>query len=274
MIKNKRIIVTGCAGSIGSELCRQLCKNNKIFGIDSNESGFFDIQQETGIYGRVGDIRDEKTVFDIFSDFKPQVVFHAAAYKHVPLMERYPIEAISTNIMGLWNVIKEAKNWECLEKFVFVSTDKVCSGNSIMGATKRLGEIIVKNQGKRFIVVRFANVLGSRGSIIPIWEKQINEGKNITITDKRMTRYMMSIEEAVSLVIMASEEGSGGEIFILDMGKPIKILDLAKEIIRKTGRNIPIDIIGIREGETLTEELMFEEEKKKAVKKGKYYIIK
>lgn len=274
MIIGKRIIITGVAGSIGSELARQLSKNNKVFGIDSNESGFFDIQQETKIFGRVGDIRDEKTVFDIFSDFKPQLVFHAAAYKHVPLMENYPIEAIQTNILGTWNVVKEAKNWECLEKFVFISTDKAVNSTSIMGASKRMGEIMVKNQGKGFIVVRFGNVLGSRGSLITIWEKQINEEKPITVTDSRMERYMMTIEEACSLVIGAAECGEGGEIFILDMGKPIKIMDLAIELVKNLGRDTPINETGIREGEVLEEKLMFDEEKKVAIKKGKYFIIK
>lgn len=274
MIKEKRILITGCAGSIGSELCRQLSKDNKIFGIDNNESGFFDIQQETGIFGRVGDIRDDKTCFDIFSDFKPQIVFHAAALKHVPLMEKYPIEAIQTNIIGTWNIIKEAKNWECLEKFVFISTDKAVSSSSIMGGTKRLGEIMVKNQGKGFVVVRFGNVLGSRGSLIPIWEKQINKGEAITITDLKMERYMMTIEDACGLVIGAAEDGKGGEIYILDMGKPIKILELAKELVKNLGRDTPIKEIGIRGGEILEEKLMFDEEKKVAIKKGNYYIIK
>ena len=274
MIKGKRIIITGVAGSIGSELARQLSKENKIFGIDISESGFFDIQQETGIFGRIGDIKDEKTCFDIFSDFKPQIVFHAAAYKHVPLMEKYPIEAIQTNILGTWNVIKEAKNWECLEKFVFISSDKAVQSNSIMGATKRMGEIMVKNQGNGFIVVRFGNVLGSRGSIIPIWEKQINNGEAITITHPEMKRYFMSVEEAINLVIEAGEKGNGGEIFILDMGEPIKILDLAKQIIKNSGKNLSIKEIGIRDGELLDEKLMFEEEKSRAIKKGRFFIIK
>lgn len=270
----KRIIITGVAGSIGSELARQLSKDNKVFGIDINESGFFDIQQETGIYGRVGDVRDEKTVFDIFSDFKPQVVYHASAYKHVPLMEKYPIEAIQTNVMGTWNVIKEAKNWECLEKFVFISTDKAVNPRSIMGMSKLFGERMVKNQGKGFVVVRFGNVLGSRGSLIPIWEKQINSGQPITITDSRMERYMMTIPEAVNLVIKAGQEGKGGETFILNMGKPIKILDLAKELVKKLGRNVEIKETGIRDGEVLEEKLMTYEEEKSAVLKDNFFIIR
>lgn len=273
-MRKKRILITGCAGSIGSELTRQLYKNNKIFGLDINESGFFEIQQETGIFGRVGDIRDNNTIHDIFSDFKPQIIFHTAAYKHVPLMENYPIEAIQTNIFGTYNLISESKKWECLEKFIFISSDKAVQSSSIMGATKRMGEIMVKNQGKGFVVVRFGNVLGSRGSVIPIWQKQIEGGKPLTITDIRAERYFMTIEEACGLVIKAAEMGEGGEIMILDMGEPIKIIDLAKKIIQETRKDIPIEITGLRPGELLTEKLMFEEEQSRAVKKDNFYIIK
>lgn len=271
-MRGRRILITGVAGSIGSELARQLSKDNKVFGIDINESGFFDIQQETGIFGRVGDIKDVETLRDIFSDFKPQVIFHAGAYKHVPLMEEYPIEAIQTNIMGTYNLIAEAKRWECMEKFVFISTDKAVQATSIMGATKRMGEILVKNQGKGFVAVRFGNVLGSRGSVIPIWQKQIDRGQPVTITDERMERYMMTIENACELVIKAGNEGEGGEIFILDMGQPIKVLDLAKQIIGD--RDIVIKTIGLRKGEVLEEQLMFEEEKSRAIKKDNFFIIK
>lgn len=270
--KNKRCLVTGGAGSIGSELVRQLSKENKVFVIDNNETGLFEIMNETGCFGRVGDIRDEKVVWDVFSDFKPQLVFHAAALKHVPLNELYPDEAVKTNILGTLNVIKEAKNWECLEKFVFISTDKAVQSTSVMGATKRCAEIIVKNQGDKFIVVRFGNVLGSRGSVVPIWQKQVDNGKKITITDEKAKRYMMTIEEACSLVIKAAQEGKGGEIFILDMGEQINILDLAKQIVK--GKNIDIEITGLRKGEVLEEKLMFEEEEKRAIKQDNYYIIK
>ncbi len=268
MIKNKRILITGGAGSIGSELVRQLSINNKVFIIDINETGLFEIMEETGAFGRIGDIRDRDVVLDVFSDFKPQIVFHASALKHVPLNEKYPEEAVKTNVLGTLNVIKEANNWECLEKFVFISTDKAVQSNSIMGATKRCAEIIVKNMGG--IVVRFGNVLGSRGSLIPIWQKQIDNKKKITVTDERMKRYMMTIEDACRLVINACEEGKGGEIFILDMGEQINILDLAKKMVKEKD----IEIIGLRAGETLSEELMFEEEKKKAIKFNNYWITK
>lgn len=274
MIKNKRIIITGGAGSIGSELVRQLYKDNKIFILDINETALFDLMSELGVYGRIGDIRDEATIHDVFSDFKPQIVYHCAALKHVTPNELYPEEAVKTNILGTLNLIKEAKNWECLEKFVFISSDKAVQSNSIMGATKRCAEIMVKNQGKGFVVVRFGNVLGSRGSIIPIFQKQIDQGKPLTVTDGKAKRFFMSIEQSCELVIKAGEIGQGGEIIILDMGEQINILDLAKRIIKESGKDIGIEMIGLRKGETLEEKLMFDEEQKIAIKQGNYFIIK
>jgi FlaA1/EpsC-like NDP-sugar epimerase len=273
MIKGKRILITGAAGSIGSELVRQLSKNNSVYGLDFNESGLADLMEEIKFNGRVGDVRNETTVRDVFSDFKPQIVFHAAAYKHVTAMELTPREAVETNIIGTLNLIEYAKRWECVEKFVFISTDKAVQSSSIMGATKRVSEIITRNQGKGFIVVRFGNVLGSRGSVIPIWERAIDKGEAIKVTDERMTRYMMTIEEAVDLVIQASEIGRGGEIICLDMGNKVNILDLAKRIVKETRTDIPIEIIGPRPGEQLTERLMSEEEEATAIKKDKFYIL-
>lgn len=275
MIKAKRILVTGGAGSIGSELVRQLAPGNQVFILDFNETEAFDLAEELKqdghwVEARVGDVRDRETVRDLFTDFKPQYVFHAAAYKHVTPMETYPLEAINTNILGTYNIISEAKKWECLEKFVFISTDKVVNGHSIMGATKKVGEIMVRNQGLGFIAVRFGNVLGSRGSVIPLWQNQINRGKPITITDKRMKRYMMSIPEAVELVLEAAEKGKGGECFILDMGAQVNILELAEKILGKT----KIKIIGIRPGETLEEKLMTLEEEAVAKKVGNFWVIK
>jgi len=278
MIKNKRILITGGAGSIGSELVRQLAPQNKIFILDQNETGAFDLREELKqdgywVHSRTGDIRDPKVLSDVFEDFKPQYVFHAAALKHVTPNEEYPIEAIQTNIIGTYNVMSESKRWECLEKFVFISTDKVINGHSIMGATKRVGEIMVRNQGKGFIAVRFGNVLGSRGSVIPLWQNQINRGKPITITDERMTRFFMTIPEAVNLVISAAEDGEGGEIYILDMGKQVNVLELAKEVLKKSGSG-EIKMIGLRPGETLDEKLMTLEEEQIAIKKDNFYIIK
>lgn len=271
-MKNKRILITGMAGSIGSELARQLCTQNKLYGLDNNETGLFDLLSDLGIAGRVGDIKDELTVHDVFSDFKPQVVFHAAAYKHVTPMEWTPMEAIKTNVIGLQNVIHYSKVYP-VEKFVFISTDKAVNSTSIMGATKRLGEIMVKNQGLGYVAVRFGNVLGSRGSLIPIWQRQIDQNKPITVTDEKMERFFMTIPEAVGLVIRAAEEGRGGEIMVMDMGNKIKIIDLAKQIIEQSRKNVPIKIIGSRPGETVTERLMTEEEEGQAIKHGKFWII-
>jgi len=272
MIKNRRICICGGAGSIGSELVRQLCKKNKIFILDVSENAY-GLSQELSQYWvkpRVGDIRNKDTIKDLFEDFKPQIVINAAAYKEVSPMEIYPREAIDVNVIGLDNLLQEAYKWECLEKFVQISTDKVVSSNSVMGATKRLGEIMVKN--KKGVVVRFANVLGSRGSLTEIWQNQHNKGEPITITDERMERYLMTIPDAVSLVIKAIEDSEGGEIFVMKMGKKHNILELAETIVKKTKQDIKI--IGMRPGETLTEELMFAEEKARAIETEDYYIIK
>lgn len=274
-IKNKRIICVGGAGSIGSELARQLAPNNKIFILDNNESGVFDICDELSNYWvkpRVGDIRDRDTIRDLFIDFKPQIVINAAALKHVIFSHIYPRDYVDTNITGNLNLVEEAKRWECLEKFIFISTDKVVNANSIMGCTKRASEVIVMNQGKGFCAVRFGNVIGSRGSLYTIWDRQIKEGKPITVTDKRMERYFMSIKDACELVIKAGDEAEGGEIFILKMKGPHKIYDLAKKYVN--GDESKIKIIGKRPGETLTENLMFDEEKKNCKSVDKYWIIK
>lgn len=264
-MKNKRILITGIAGSIGSELAKQLGKYNKIYGIDNNESGLFETLQGN-VKGRVGDIKDELTVRDVFSDFKPQIVFHAAAYKHVPLMEGQSLEAIRTNVLGLQNVLHFSKVYP-VEKFVFISTDKAVNADNIMGATKRLGEIMVKNSGKGYVVVRFGNVMGSRGSLLPIWEREYREGKPLSITDIRMTRYFMSIPQACKLVIEAAKEDQG--LMIMDMGKPKAIIELKEELYP----GYRVKIIGIRPGEKLAESLMSTEEELKAVKKGRFYVI-
>lgn len=276
-MKGKRILITGAAGSIGAELVRQLTPNNKIYAIDTNESGLFEVLEENKergwCYGRVADVRSKETVGGVFSDFKPQYVFHAAALKHVPLMELTPREAVQTNIIGTLNLVEEAKKWECLEKFVFISTDKAVQSTSIMGATKRVSEIIVRNQGRGFVVVRFGNVLGSRGSVIPIWQKAIDKGEKLKVTDPEMTRYMMTINQAVNLVIEASEIGKGGEIICLDMGKKVNVLELAHEILIKAGKKPEVEIIGVRPGEQITEEIMTIEESLRARQEGKFIII-
>lgn len=276
-MRNKRILITGGAGSIGSELARQLAPNNKIWILDQNETATFELRQELTskghwVFSRTGDVRDQNTVRDVFEDFKPHIVFHAAALKHVSPNEEYPLEAVQTNILGTLNVMSEAKRWECLEKFVFISTDKVVNAHCVMGITKLCAESIVRRGGKKFVAVRFGNVMGSRGSLIPIWQKQIDQGEPITVTDSRMERYFMTIPEAVSLVIEAGQKGKNGEVWILDMGKRYNILELAKEIVGKTGNGIKVT--GIREGETLDEKLMTLEEEKLAILQDNFYIIK
>ena len=267
----KRILIAGGAGSIGKELVKQLAPDNKIYIIDNSESSIFEtvepLKEDHWVYGRVCDIRDYAAVKDVFEDFKPQIVINAAALKHVPLSEYTPLEAIKTNVLGHYNLVHIAKTWECVEKFVFISTDKVLGG-SVMGATKRLSEVVTRNQG--YIVVRFANVLGSRGSVTEIWKDQHNKQKPLTITDIKMTRYFMTIEEAVGLVVKATEEGQGGDLYILDPGESKNILDLKNELYPQD----QVTVTGIREGEVLEERLMTEEEEKVAQRKGKFWIIK
>lgn len=269
-----RILISGAGGSIGSELTRQLVEDNEVFVFDNNETAIFDLIEELKlkgykINGRIADVRDKDEVNLIFQEFEPDLVFHASALKHVTPNEWYPLEAVKTNVFGTYNIIRACKDWKA--KLINISTDKVIHSNSIMGTTKKLAEIMVKNAG--FVSVRFGNVLGSRGSVIPIWQGQIDRGEPITITDERMERYFMTIPQAVKLVIEASKIAEAGQIMILDMGKPIKVIDLAREIIEKSGKDIEIKTIGIREGETLTEELMTAQEKVKAKKVGNYYVL-
>ena len=262
MGKHMKILITGAAGSIGSELVRQLHKKNKVYALDINETGINDLYVDYGVPGRVGDIRDYSTIDDVLSDFPADIIYHAAAYKHVEPMETVPMEAIRTNVVGTYNLLHHAKRYE-VPKFVFISTDKVVNATSIMGQTKKLGETMTINRG--YTVVRFGNVLGSRGSVIPIWQRQMDQGKPMTVTDDKMERYLMTTEEAVSLVIKANGPG----IWILDMKKKVNVLELAKEI----AQGHPIKMIGRRKGESLDEKLMTHEEEKAATKKGKFWVI-
>ncbi len=278
MIRGKRCLISGGAGSIGSELVRQLSKNNKIFILDSNETGAFDLREELKqkgywVHSRTGDIRNREVVRDVFSDFKPQIVFHAAALKHVTPNNEYPEEAFSTNIDGTVNVVREAKNWKEFEKFVFISTDKVVNARCIMGITKLCAESYVRLQGEKFVSVRFGNVMASRGSVLEIWQSQFNRNEPLTITHPDMERYMMTIPQACELVIEAAEKGKNGEVWVMDMGKRVKVIDLANKIIEMSGVEKEIKMIGIRKGEEITERLMTEEEEKKAIKINNFYII-
>ncbi len=268
-MNNKRILITGGAGSIGSELARQLCKENKIFILDTNETALFDLIEELPIDGFIGDVRDRETLRVIRDySFKPDLVFHCAALKHVTPSAWTPDEYIKTNALGTINVLEIFGK---IMNIINISTDKVVNPDSIMGATKRVAEIAVRDYDQ--ISVRFGNVLGSRGSVLPIWQKQIDQNKALTVTDEKMERYFMTIEEACELVIKAAEIGKPGEIFILDMGKPVNVLQLAKDILKKSGKDLEIKMIGARPGEKMSEQLMNKEEERLVIKKDKFYIL-
>ena len=275
-LKGQVILVTGAGGSIGSELCRQILKYtpSKLLLLDNCENNMYDIEMELrnnypyiDIVAFVKDIKDKRAINQIFAEHQPYVVYHAAAHKHVPLMEANPEEAIKNNVMGTYNVAQAADKFGA-KKFVLISTDKAVNPTSIMGASKRLAEIIIqyidKTSKTNFVAVRFGNVLASRGSVIPLFKKQIAEGGPVTVTHPEMVRYFMTIPEAVELVIQAGVLAKGGEIFVLDMGEPVKILDLAKTLITlsglEPGKDIEIVFTGIRPGEKLYEELLTAEE--------------
>jgi FlaA1/EpsC-like NDP-sugar epimerase len=269
----KIVLVTGAGGSIGSELCRQIAQFNpaRLLLLDQSEVQLFQIEQELIEQGHkeiiqplVGDIVDESRMRQIFQRFQPEVIFHAAAHKHVPMLENQPAEAIKNNTLGTAQLARLAQEYET-ERFVMISTDKAINPTSVMGATKRLAELYVQAlhstapHRTRFMAVRFGNVLGSSGSVVPTFKRQIAAGGPVKVTHPQMTRYFMTIPEAVSLVLQSGAQGSGGEIFVLDMGKPIKILDLAKQVIElcglKPGEDIEIQYVGLRPGEKLFEEL-------------------
>lgn len=277
-ISDKRILVTGGAGSIGSELVRQLAPENKVFILDINETGAYDLREELKqkghwVHSRTGDIRNRETVRDVFSDFKPEIVIHAAALKHVTPNDEYPEEAFSTNIDGTVNLVRESKNWDCLQKFVLVSTDKVVNAKCIMGITKLCAESYVRLQGPKYVAVRFGNVMASRGSVLQIWDRQFKNGEPLTITDVNMERYMMSIPDACKLIIKAIN-GSHG-LLIMDMGERVRIVDLAKKFCDERGEpDYKVKIIGMRQGETISENLMTTEEEQVAERIEEFYLIK
>jgi FlaA1/EpsC-like NDP-sugar epimerase len=275
-IENKVILVTGAGGSIGSELCRQVCQFHpkKIILLGHGENSIYQIDMELRnqykdqieIVPVIGDIQDRERMFEVMEEHKPDVVYHAAAHKHVPLMEYNPKEAVKNNIFGTKNVAEAADTFG-VQTFVLISTDKAVNPTNVMGATKRFAEMIIQQLDKqsktKFVAVRFGNVLGSRGSVIPLFKKQIQAGGPVTVTHPDMTRYFMTIPEASRLVIQAGALAKGGEIFVLDMGEPVKIVDLAKNLIKLSGytvEEIGIEFTGIRPGEKLFEELLNENE--------------
>jgi FlaA1/EpsC-like NDP-sugar epimerase len=286
---NKVILITGAAGSIGSEICRKVSLYNykKLILVDNAESALYDIQQEfrqeglSNIEAIVADVRNKTRIDQIFNQYKPKVVFHAAAYKHVPLMENNPYEAVSVNIGGTKNVVDISVK-QSVDKFVLISTDKAVNPTNVMGATKRIAELYVtclKGIGHtKFITTRFGNVLGSNGSVIPLFKKQIEKGGPLTVTHKDITRYFMTIPEACQLVLEAAAMGNGGEIFVFDMGEPIKIFNLATNMIILSGLRYPEDIdikiTGLRPGEKIFEELLADGENTKKTYHEKIMIAK
>ncbi len=275
-LTGKTIMVTGGGGSIGSELCRQIATHDpkNLIIVDIYENNAYEIQQELirkypylNLTVLIASVRNTLRMEKIFETYRPEVVFHAAAHKHVPLMETSPNEAIKNNVFGTYKTAKAADKYGA-EKFILISTDKAVNPTNIMGASKRICEMVVQMMNEKsktsFVAVRFGNVLGSNGSVIPLFKKQIAEGGPVTVTDPNIIRYFMTIPEAVSLVLQASVFAKGGEIFVLDMGEPVKILDLAKNLIKlsgyKVGEDIDIKFTGLRPGEKMYEELLMSEE--------------
>lgn len=287
-LTDKIILITGGAGSIGSELCRQSAKFSPkqlvVFDINENDSYFLKRElsknfPDLRVNIEIGSVRDRKKVFDIVKHYNPDVIFHAAAHKHVPLMENNPEEAVKNNIFGTKNLVEVAHQNE-VDRFIFISTDKAVNPTSVMGATKRVAEMIVQSYSEKnntkFMAVRFGNVLGSKGSVIPIFKKQIENGGPLTVTHPEVKRYFMTIPEAAQLVIQAGAIGNGGEVFILDMGKPVKIIELAKDLIKLSGYqegvDIDIEITGLRPGEKMYEEILLDTENDISTKHEKIYI--
>jgi len=290
LIHNKVVLVTGGGGSIGSELCRQIMRFSpeRLVIVDIYENNLYDIEQElkynypnAKIDAIVASVRDKDRLNEIFNEFKPYLVFHAAAHKHVPLMETSPLEAIKNNVFGTYNVVNCADEYN-VKRFVLISTDKAVNPTNIMGATKRLCEMIIQAKNKvsntEYVAVRFGNVLGSNGSVVPLFKKQIAHGGPVTVTHKDITRFFMTIPEAVSLVLQAMSGAKGGEIFVLDMGEPVKIYDMAKKLIKLSGLepdvDIQIKVTGLRPGEKLYEEILMAEEGLTETKHDKIHIAK
>ena len=290
LIQNNTILITGAGGSIGSELCRQIAKYEpkEMILFDIYENNLYDIELELKanydkikINAIIGSVRDKNKLEKVFEQYKPYLVFHAAAHKHVPLMETSPLEAIKNNVFGTYNVANCCDKYN-VKRCVLISTDKAVNPTNIMGATKRMCEMVIQAKNKvsktEFVAVRFGNVLGSNGSVVPLFKKQIAKGGPVTVTHKDITRFFMTIPEAVQLVLQAITYAKGGEIFVLDMGEPVKIYDLAVSLIKLSGLqpdiDIPIKITGLRPGEKLYEEILMSEEGLKSTEHSKIFIAK
>ncbi len=289
-VQNKTVLVTGGGGSIGSELCRQIAGHNpkRLIILDIYENNAYEIQQELkqscpelDLVVLIGSVRNTLRVEEIFREYRPDIVYHAAAHKHVPLMEDSPNEAIKNNVFGTLKVAAAADRYG-VGKFVMISTDKAVNPTNIMGASKRICEMVIQNMNRKsrteYVAVRFGNVLGSNGSVVPLFKKQIEQGGPVTVTHPDIIRYFMTIPEAVSLVLQAGAYAKGGEIFVLDMGEPVKILDLARNMIKLSGyrvdEDIRIEFTGLRPGEKMYEELLMREEGLKETANRMIYIGK
>lgn len=287
-VKDQKVMVTGGGGSIGSELCRQIADDQpkQLIIIDNYENAAYELQMELGrkhpeldVIVLIVSVQNRRKIREIFEQYKPDLVFHAAAYKHVPLMEYSPCEAIKNNVFGTMNVASEA-NRSGVKRMVLISTDKAVRPTNIMGASKRICEMVIQTYNQRskteYVAVRFGNVLGSNGSVVPLFKQQIREGGPVTVTHPDIIRYFMTIPEAVSLVLQAGAYAQGGEIFILDMGEPVKILDLAENMIRLSGlvpgEDIEIKFTGLRPGEKLYEELLIDDDNKKETANKRIFI--
>ena len=287
-VKDQKVMVTGGGGSIGSELCRQIADDQpkQLIIIDNYENAAYELQMELGrkhpeldVIVLIVSVQNRRKIREIFEQYKPDLVFHAAAHKHVPLMEYSPCEAIKNNVFGTMNVVSEA-NRSGVKRMVLISTDKAVRPTNIMGASKRICEMVIQTYNQRskteYVAVRFGNVLGSNGSVVPLFKQQIREGGPVTVTHPDIIRYFMTIPEAVSLVLQAGAYAQGGEIFILDMGEPVKILDLAENMIRLSGlvpgEDIEIKFTGLRPGEKLYEELLIDDDNKKETANKRIFI--
>ncbi len=290
MIRGTRVLVTGAGGSIGSELCRQIARfgPSRLVLLGHGENSLFSIHAELEfsvpdvvISTRIADTRDEARLRAVFAEHAPLVVFHAAAHKHVPLMEENAQEAVTNNVLGTWNVLRVSEEFG-VKRFVYISTDKAVKPSSVMGATKRVGELLVREAARRlhlpYVSVRFGNVLGSRGSVVPFFQAQIARGGPVTVTHPEVRRYFMTIPEAVQLVLQAAALGEGGEVILLEMGEPIRIVDLARDLIElsglEVGKDIEITFTGLRPGEKLTEELFVDAEQYVHTKHEKLFALR
>lgn len=283
-VQGKTVVVTGAAGSIGSKLVKLLVdlQPAKIICIDWWENGIFYLQQQftshKNMVFKIADIKNQHVINKIFTEYKPDVVIHAAAYKHVPLMQENPVEALNNNVWGTLNLMRQAIAHD-VQNFVYVSTDKAVRPANVMGATKRLGEMLLETLAKsqkatKFNAVRFGNVIQSNGSVVHTFKNQIDKGESVTVTHKDVTRFFMTVEEAAQLIVQSAALGKNGEIFVLDMGEQIKIIDLAKSLIRLAKKNNKVKIIGLRPGDKLYEELSYDPKNVDTTASNKIFVVK